>query len=70
MAAPGPQNHKQLKLYMSSHFGAAVALIWSPGECAEGAEGVELGEAPAVFVVPELLAGTDEEIGCLRFRPF
>jgi len=55
---------------MSSHFGAAVALIWSPGECAEGVEGVELGEAPAVFVVPELLAGTDEEIGCLRFRPF
>ena len=28
----------------------------SPGECAEGVEGVELGEAPAVFVVPELLA--------------
>jgi len=41
----------------------------SPGEYAEGVDGVELGEAPAVFVVPELLAGVDDEKGCLRFRP-
>jgi hypothetical protein len=42
----------------------------SPGECAEGVDGVELGEAPAVFVVPELLAGPDDDMGYLRFRPF
>lgn len=42
----------------------------SPGVCVEGVEGAELGEGPAVFPVPELLAGPDDEIGCLRFRTF
>jgi hypothetical protein len=40
----------------------------SPGECAEGVEGDELGEGPAVFAVPELSAGTEGVIGRLRFR--
>lgn len=40
----------------------------SPGLCDEGVEGSE--EGTAVFPVPELLAGPDDEIGCLRFRPF
>lgn len=51
-------------------WGSSGVDMVSPGEYAEGVEGVELGEAPAVFVVPELLAGPQNEIGCLRFRPF
>ena len=42
----------------------------SPGVSAEGVEGDELGQGPVVFMVPELLAGPDDEAGCLRFRPF
>ena len=42
----------------------------SPGVSVEGVEGAELGQGPVVFIVPELLAGPDDEIGCLRFRPF
>lgn len=42
----------------------------SLGVCVDGVEGAELGDGPpAVFPVPELLAGPDEETGCFRFRP-
>ena len=40
----------------------------SPGVCVEGVDGAELGEGPAVFAVPELLAGP-EDTGCFRFLP-
>lgn len=43
--------------------------ITSPGVCVDGVEGAELGEGPAVFAVPELFAGPDDETGCLRLRP-
>ena len=32
-------------------------------------EGAELGEGPAVFAVPELLAGPEDDTGCFRFLP-
>jgi hypothetical protein len=35
----------------------------------EGVEGAELGEGPAVFAVPELLAGPEEDTGCFLFLP-
>lgn len=43
--------------------------ITSPGVCVEGVDGTEPGEGPAVFAVPELLAGPEDEAGCLRLRP-
>lgn len=44
--------------------------ITSPGVCVDGVEGAELGEGPAVFAVPELLAGPEDDTGCFRLRPF
>ena len=44
--------------------------ITSPGVCVDGVEGAELGEGPAVFAVPELLAGPEEDTGCFLFLPF
>lgn len=43
--------------------------ITSPGVCVDGVEGAELGEGPAVFAVPELLAGPEDETGCFLFLP-
>ena len=43
--------------------------ITSPGVCVDGVEGAELGEGPAVFAVPELFAGPEEDTGCFRLRP-
>lgn len=44
--------------------------ITSPGVWVDGVEGAELGEGPAVFAVPELLAGPEDDTGCFRFLPF
>lgn len=41
--------------------------ITSCGVCVDGVEGAELGEGPAVFAVPVLLAGPEEEFGCFLF---
>lgn len=41
----------------------------SPGVWVEGVEGAELGEGPAVFAVPELLAGPEDDTGCFLFLP-
>lgn len=41
----------------------------SPGVWVEGVEGAELGLGPAVFAVPELFAGPDDDTGCFLFRP-
>lgn len=38
--------------------------------CVDGVDGAELGEGPAVFAVPELLAGPEEDTGCFLFLPF
>ena len=47
----------------------ALAMeITSPGVWIDGVEGAELG--PAVFPVPVLFAGPDEDAGCFLFRPF
>ena len=43
--------------------------ITSPGVCVEGVEGAELGEGPAVFAVPELFAGPEDDTGCFLFLP-
>lgn len=43
--------------------------ITSPGVCVDGVEGAELGDGPAVFAVPELLAGPEDETGCFLLRP-
>lgn len=44
--------------------------ITSPGVCVEGVDGAELGEGPAVFAVPELLAGPEDDTGCFLFLPW
>ena len=52
-------------------------LVWgkagietaSPGVWVEGVEGAELGDGPAVFAVPELFAGPEEDTGCFLFLP-
>lgn len=36
----------------------------------EGVEDAKLGKGPVVFVVCKLLAGPDDDIFCLCFRPF
>lgn len=41
--------------------------ITSPGVWVDGVEGAELGEGPAVFAVPELLAGPEDDTGCFLF---
>lgn len=41
----------------------------SPGVCVDGEDGPELGDGPAVFAVPELLAGPEDDTGCFLFRP-
>ena len=41
----------------------------SPGVWVEGVEGAELGEGPAVFAVPELLAAPEDDTGCFLFLP-
>ena len=41
--------------------------IASPGVWVEGVEGAELGEGPAVFAVPELLALPEDEPGFFLF---
>lgn len=43
--------------------------ITSPAVWVEGVEGAELGEGPAVFAVPELLAGPEDDMGCFLFLP-
>lgn len=43
--------------------------ITSPGVWVEGVDGAELGEGPAVFAVPELLAGPEDVTGCFLFLP-
>lgn len=43
--------------------------ITSPGVGVDGVEAAELGEGPAVFAVPELLAGPEDDTGCFRFLP-
>ena len=43
--------------------------ITSCGVCVDGVEGAELGEGPAVFAVPVLLAGPEDELGCFLFLP-
>jgi len=43
--------------------------ITSPGVCVDGVEGAELGDGPAVFAVPELFAGPEDDTGCFRLRP-
>lgn len=48
--------------------GKAGIDITSPGVCVEGVDGAELGDGPAVFAVPELLAGP-EDAGCFLFLP-
>lgn len=35
----------------------------------DGVDGAELGEGPAVFAVPELLAGPEDDTGCFLFLP-
>lgn len=50
-------------------WGKAGIDITSPGVCVEGVEGAELGDGPAVFAVPELLAGPEEDTGCFLFLP-
>lgn len=50
-------------------WGKAGIEITSPGVWVEGVEGAELGEGPAVFAVPELLAGPEDETGCFLFLP-
>lgn len=49
--------------------GIAGIEITSPGVWVDGVEGAELGEGPAVFAVPELLAGPEDETGCFLFLP-
>jgi hypothetical protein len=41
--------------------------IASPGVWVDGVEGAELGDGPAVFAVPELLALPDDETGFFLF---
>lgn len=43
--------------------------ITSPGVCVEGVDSAELWEGPAVFPVPELVAGPDDDTGCFLLRP-
>jgi len=50
-------------------WGKAGIEITSPGVWVEGVEGAELGEGPAVFAVPELLAGPEDDTGCFLFLP-
>lgn len=48
----------------------ALCITSPPGVWVDGVEGAELGDGPAVFAVPELFAGPEDDTGCFLFLPF
>lgn len=67
---PGPSVPNIIKGFDELPLCAKAGIgITSPGVCVEGVEGAEPGEGPAVFAVPVLLAGPEDDAGCFLFLP-
>ena len=66
---PGPSEPNIIRGFEELPCGKAGIDITSPGVWVDGVDGAELGEGPAVFAVPELLAGPEDDTGCFLFFP-